>query len=431
MRNSCGNGPAVNRCSNFVAGFVVYQASITVNMKRASSYNDVVKHNVLTGFNRFVYLALIAIAINIVDSVQSGYGEFYDVYVLSVTSVLLLVSLLLHSRGFTLLAKVISLMSFNIAFFLISLEMGIRSATYLYYFPLILVYIYLFRSEGSKKYVLIFSGITILFLLLSLILADDHFQFPANRLIEAKRTFYLSFFLSFALTVYYFILIYNYQEKLYSRILVLENRRRKQELRSIIEKQETDNQNIVYALRDNINQTLAAVKMYQGEAMQQPQNKILLEKSYTLTDEAMRDVSKLCMQLHPAVIADIGLIEGMKDYAASLQTLYKVRIRFVCKDQLIEQLPLQDKLSVFRIMQDYLDITLHHSAASNINTEILYNPDKITLRLSQNDLQFRFLQQLKEAVQNSINNRVSYYNGNIEQWVKGEMETIVINLRLS
>ncbi|RXK62380.1 hypothetical protein ESA94_05050 [Lacibacter luteus] len=256
-------------------------------MKRASSYNDVVKHNVLTGFNRFVYLALIAIAINIVDSIQSGYAEYYDVYVLSVTSLLLVGSLVLHSRGFKLLAKVISLMAFNIAFFLISLELGIRSAVYLYYFPLILVYIYLFRTEGRKKYVLLFSGITILFLLLSLILADDNFQFPADRLHEAKRTFYLSFFLSFTLTVYYFILIYNYQERLYSRILVLENRRRKQELRSVIEKQETDNQNIVYALRDNINQTLAAIKMYQGEAMQQQHNKALLEKSYMLTDEAM------------------------------------------------------------------------------------------------------------------------------------------------
>lgn len=400
-------------------------------MKGASSYNDVAKHNVLTGFNRFIFLALIAIGINIVDSALSGYGEYYDVYVLSVASLLLIGSLILHSRGFTLLAKAISLMTFNIAFLLISLKLGIRSATYLYYFPLILVYIYLFRSEGSKKYVLLFSGVTVVFLLLSLLLADDHFQFPPDRLSEAKRTFYLSFFLSFSLTVYYFILIYNYQEKLYSRILVLENRRRKQELRSVIEKQETDNQNLVYALRDNINQTLAAVKMYQGEAMQQQHNKTLLEKSYLLTDEAIRDVSKLCMQLHPAVIADIGLIEGMNDYAASLQSLYKVQVRFVCKEPLIEQIPLQDKLAVFRILQDYLDITLHHSAASIINTELLFTSEAVVLRLNQNDPEFRFLQQLKATAQNSINNRITYYNGNVEQMVKAETETIVIHLRLS
>lgn len=400
-------------------------------MNRASSYNDVAKHNVLTGFNRFIFLALIAIGINIADSLLSGFNEYFDVYVLGAASVVLLVSLFLHYKGHTFAAKVVSLFTFNIALFLVSVELGIRSATYFYYFPLILVYIYLFRNEGKKKYVLIFSGITILFLLLSLIFADDHFQFPAERIYEAKRTFYLSFFLSFSLTVYYFILIYTYQEKLYSRILVLESRRRKQELRSVIERQETDNQNLVYALRDNINQTLAAAKVYQGEAMQQQHNKTLLEKSYSLTDEAMRDVSKLCMQLHPAVIADIGLVEGMKDYAASLQKLYKVQIQFICNDSSVESISLQDKLSVFRMMQDYMDITLHHSAASTIQAELLYSPEKITLRLCQNDLQFRFLQQLKASAQNSISNRVSYYNGTIEQEVKSETETIIIQLKLS
>lgn len=399
-------------------------------MKRTASYQDVAKYNVLTGFNRFIFLALIAIGINIVDSLLSGYGEYYDVYVLSIASVVLLFSLLLYNKGYTFAAKVVSLFTFNVALFLISIELGIRSATYFYYFPLILVYIYLFRNEGAKKYVLVFSVITIVFLLLSLLLADDHFQFPPERMQEAKRTFYLSFFLSFALTVYYFILIYNYQEKLYSRILVLENDRRKQELRSVIEQQETDNQNIVYALRDNINQTLAAAKVYQGEAMQQQQNRTLLEKSYALTDEAMRDVSKLCMQLHPAVIADVGLLEGMRDYAASLQKLYKVQIKFVCYDASVETVSLQDKLSLFRMMQEYVDVVLHHSAANVISLQLEYASGKVTLQLSQNDAGFHFLQQLKTTAQSSIYNRVSYYNGRVEQLTDGAAETIVIQLLL-
>ena len=399
-------------------------------MQVASSYNDVVKDNVLTGFSRFIFLALIAIGINITDSIESGYSEYYDVYVLCVAAVLLLFSLALHYKGYTLAAKIISLLTFNVALFLISIELGIRSATYLYYFPLILVYIYLFRNEGRRRYVLVFSSMTLLFLILSLIFADDHFQFSADRIHEAKRTFYLSFSLSFSLTVYYFILIYNYQEKLYSRLLLLENESRKQELRSVIEKQESDKQSIVYALRDNINQTLAAVKMYQGEAMQQQHTKTLLEKSYALTDEAMRDVLKLCMQLHPAVIADVGLLEGLKDYTASLKKMYKIRISFICNELLIEQISLQDKLSIFRMMQEYVDIVLHHSAATAIELKLQYTSGKATLQLSQNDLQFRFMQQLQSLPQSSIHNRISYYNGTIEHVITGEMETVRMNLQL-
>lgn len=398
-------------------------------MNRTASYQDVAKYNVLTGFNRFVFLALIAIGINIVDSLLSGFSEYYDVYVLCVASVVLLFSLLLHNKGYTFAAKVVSLFTFNVALMMVSVKLGIRSATYFYYFPLILVYIYLFRNEGRKKYVLIFSGITIVFLLLSLILADDNFQFPAARIYEAKRTFYLSFFLSFALTVYYFILIYNYQEKLYSRILILENDRRKQELRSVIEKQETDNQNIVYALRDNINQTLAAAKVYQGRAMEQ-HSKALLEKSYALTDEAMRDVAKLYLQLHPALIADIGLMDGMKDYTATLQKLHNVQIAFICNEPMIEHISLQDKLSLFRMMQEYVDIVLQHSAASSIELHLQYKNGEVTLTLMQNDLQFQFMQQLKAATQSSIQNRITYYDGTVEQLVNSEMETIAVHLLL-
>lgn len=399
-------------------------------MKAAPSDKTVEKGSVLTGFNRFIFLALIAIGINITDTLVSGYNEYYDVYVLVVASVILLFSLALHQRGFTLQAKIVSLLTFNIAFSLISIELGIRSATYLYFFPLILVYIYLFRNEGRKRYVLLFSVITLVFLILSLFLADDHFQFPPERIAEAKRTFYLSFVLSFALTVYYFILIYNYQEKLYNRLLLFENETRNRELRSVIEKQETDKQNLVYALRDNINQTLAAVKMYQGEAMQQQQNKTLLEKSYSLTDEAMRDVLKLCMQLHPAVIADIGLLEGMKDYAASLRKMYQLHVDFVCYESSIEEISLQDKVSIFRMIQEYTDMVLHHSAAKAMQLKLEYNHNEVLLQLSHNDLQFRFLQQLKNVPHSTIKNRISYYNGSVEQLLNSEWQTVKIKLRL-
>ena len=135
-------------------------------MKSATSFDDVVKHNVLTGFNRFVYFALLAIGINIADTFQSGYGEFYDVYVLSSAAFFLVLSLVMHHKGYTLAAKIVSALTFNVAFLLINLEMGIRSATYLYYFPLIRAFIYLFRAESKRRYVVLFSIVTILFLML-------------------------------------------------------------------------------------------------------------------------------------------------------------------------------------------------------------------------------------------------------------------------
>jgi signal transduction histidine kinase len=399
-------------------------------MNSASSPDDVVKHNVLTGFNRFIYLALVAIGINVADTFQSGYGDYYDVYVLSVAAVLLIASLAMHARGYTLAAKITSNFTFNIAFLLINLDAGIKSATYLYYFPLILAYIYMFRTEGKKKYVLIFSGTTILFLVCSLVFADDKFQFPPHQLSEAKHTFYLSFFISFSLTVYYFILVYNYQEELYNRILSLKTANRKQELRSLIEKQETANQNIVYELRDSVNQMLAASKMYLGEAITQP-NKELLERSYSLTNDAISAVTMLCIKLHPAVIADIGLVDGTREYIVELKKVNNIHVQFEYNDPAVETISQNDKFSVFRILQDYLELVLNNSAATKVVLNVQYMPGQVTLELSQNDLQFNFEKALKHATQSNINNRITYFNGVVHHKINGDVETSYIELSLT
>ena len=399
-------------------------------MTSASSLDDVVKHNVLTGFNRFIYLALLAIGINVADTMQSGYGDHYDVYVLAVAAVLLIASLVLHKRGHTLAAKIVSNLTFNVSFLLINLHMGIKSATYLYYFPLILAYIYMFRTEGKKYYVLIFSVVTILFLVCSLVFADDNFQFPAEQIVEAKRTFYLSFFISFSLTVYYFILVYNYQEELYSRIISLKAANRKQELRSLIEKQETINQNTVYELRDSVNQMLAASKMYLGEAIAKDDNKELLTKSYALTNDAINAVTMLCIKLHPAVIADIGLVDGTREYIVELKKVNNIHVRFEYNDAAVENISQNDKFSVFRILQDYLDLVLNNSSATKVVLNVMYKPAHVTLVLSQNDLQFNFVEAIKNSTHSSINNRITYFNGVLHQKVEDNFETSFIELSL-
>lgn len=399
-------------------------------MNDASSLNDVVKHNVLTGFNRFIYLALLAIGINILDSVQSGYGDFYDVYVLTIAACILVVSLLLHEQKYTLWAKIVSGLTFNVALLLIGLHTGVKSVTYLYYFPLILAYIYLFRTEGKKRYVIIFSAVTIGFLFISLVFSDEHFQYPPDQIVEAKRTFYLSFFISFSLTVYYFILIYNYQEELYNRIISLKASYRKQELRSLIEKQETANQNIVYELRDNVNQMLAAAKVYLGEAGTKSDNKELLAKSYSLTNDAMNAVTMLCIKLHPAVIADIGLVDGTREYIVELKKVNNIHVQFEYNDLAVETISQNDKFSVFRILQDYLDIVFKNSSATKVVLNVLYKPSQVILILSQNDLRFSFIKEINNSTQSSINNRITYFNGVMHQKTEGNFETSVIELSL-
>ena len=387
-------------------------------------------HKVLTGFNRFIYFALGAIVINIADSLYGPYKDYRAVYILSAAIVPLVISLILYKKNYRLSAKFISAAAFNLVFFLITMHIGQGGGTYLYYFPFIICFIYLFRAEGNKEYVWIFTAVSAGFLVFTLITAPDQppvFKVPDSKI---RQIFLLTFCISFILTIYFFYLIYNYQENLYSRLLKLEKNNKKQQLRSVIEAQETGIENIVNELRNNINQTLVASKFLLEKASEENDNKLLISKSYALTNDAIEALTILCIKLHPAVIADIGFIEGTNEYIHAINKISNSAIQFHCDNTAIEEMTGKDKIAVFRIIQDYLMIVLKNPGSSRVSIEVQYKPPALTLALSQNDTAFNFTKGGHPGL-TSINNRITYFNGKIRQKRQDHLETSVVELSLN
>jgi glucose-6-phosphate-specific signal transduction histidine kinase len=388
-------------------------------------------HKVLTGFNRFIYFALVAIAINIADSFYGPYKDYTAIYILSATIPVLIISLVLHKKNYRLSAKSISAIAFNVVFLLITMHIGQRGGTYLYYFPFILCYIYLFRAEGNRKYVWTFTTISLCFLVYTLIAAPD--EPPVFKVSDAKmkQIFLLTFCISFVLTVYFFYLIYSYQENLYTRLLGLEKNNKRQLLRSVIETQETSIENIVNELRNNINQTLVASKFFLEKASEEENNQPLISKSYGLTNDAIEALTRLCIKLHPAVIADIGFIEGTREYIHVLKKINHSQIQFHCTDSGIEEMTAKDKISVFRIIQNYLMIVLKNPGSSQVNIEVNYQRPIIRIIFSQNDPGFNFMKAGHPFDLDDIHSRITYFNGTIRQNSQDKFETSIVELSLN
>lgn len=389
------------------------------------------EHKVLTGFNRFIYFALAAIVINIANSLYGPYKDYIAVYILSISAVILIISLVLNKKGYPLAAKTITALTFNMIFFLITMHIGLKGGSYLYYFPFMLAYIYLFRTTGNKRYVQAFSIISLSFLAVSLIVAPNDppvFKVPEYKM---KQIFFITFLISFSLTVYFFVLIFSYQEKLYSRILDLEKIGKRQQLRSIIETQETSIQSIVHELQNNVNQTLAASKFFLEEAGEGGDNRMLVSKSHGLTNDAINALTMLCITMHPTVVTDVGLIDGIRQYIVELKKISPAQIHFECNDASIEEINQKDKISIFRIIQNYLSLVIQNPATSMVNIEVSYKTALLTLILSQNDPSFNFMKAGQAFNLSNISNRITYFNGTIRQKQEGKFETAVVELSLS
>jgi glucose-6-phosphate-specific signal transduction histidine kinase len=401
-------------------------------MTPTESTRDLIsEHKVLTGFNRFIYFALAAIVINIANSLYGPYKDYIAIYILSITAVILIVSLILNKKNYPLAAKTITALTFNMVFFLITMHIGLKGGAYLYYFPFMLAYIYLFRTTGNKKYVQAFSIVSLSFLAVSLIVAPNDppvFKVPEYKM---KQIFFITFFVSFSLTVYFFVLIYSYQEKLNSRILNLEKIAKRQQLRSIIETQETSIQNIVHELQNNVNQTLTASKFFLEEASEGGDNRMLVSKSHGLTNDAINALTMLCISMHPTVVTDVGLIDGIRQYIVELKKISTVQIQFECNDPSIEKVDQKDKISIFRIIQNYLSLVIQNPDTSTVNIEVSYKAALLTLVLSQNDPNFNFMKTGQPFNLNNINNRVTYLNGTIRQKKEGKFEISILEISLS
>jgi glucose-6-phosphate-specific signal transduction histidine kinase len=165
--------------------------------------------------------------------------------------------------------------------------------------------------------------------------------------------------------------------------------------------------------------------------MEDDHDRELVSKSHEMTNEAINALTLLCIKLHPAVITDVGFIEGIREFIAELKKISTVRVSFEYDGTAIEKIDDRDKISIFRIIQDYLILILKNSSASLVKIKVRYQSPLLTLTLSQNDPFFNFIKAGQAFNLNDINNRITYYKGTVRQKQEGLFETSVVEFSLS
>lgn len=213
-----------------------------------------------------------------------------------------------------------------------------------------------------------------------------------------------------------------------TKLLEYEKAKRREVLRSVIETQESEREMIAYELRDKVNQTLAYSKMMLGSATAKNSGKNLLTMISENIHETIDELNRISTNLTPSVITMIGFLAGMKEYINDVQKRYPVKITCKCEDEKIEQLSMNDKISIFRIVQNYLLILTRTVACKNISIEVKRAGSKLLLKMKHDNLKFELPLQSKEFV--DIEHRLEYYDGAWQQFNEKNRKTLVIELEI-
>jgi signal transduction histidine kinase len=156
----------------------------------------------------------------------------------------------------------------------------------------------------------------------------------------------------------------------------------------ILELQDVERRRIARELHDSVGQYLAALKINLGglqrrESASPPQNQPLLAESVDLTDRAILEVRTISHLLHPPLLDELGFHSAARWYAEGFAKRSGVRVELHLTE-IVERLPKEIELALFRVLQESLTNIHRHANASQVDIAVDCTDDDVVLCVHDN-----------------------------------------------
>jgi len=175
---------------------------------------------------------------------------------------------------------------------------------------------------------------------------------------------------------------------------------------------DTERSDIGKELHDNINQLLAASKMYIDMAQSGGLNsKMYLSRSSQYTREAIEEIRKLSKGLTSDIIKNLGLTEAIDKIARDTMEMSSLKISVLL--QRFEENDFDDKfkLNVYRIIQEQLNNILKHASATSASITLKRLTRSLVLTISDDGVGFDTCKKQKGIGLANIKSRAITYKG--------------------
>lgn len=201
-----------------------------------------------------------------------------------------------------------------------------------------------------------------------------------------------------------------------------------------IQVQEREREQIGKELHDNINQILAATKLYLDIAMKESGEEAVTEillKSHKNLQSAMEEIRQLSQSLVAPSLGGITLDQALKRLTDNLPLASTLRIHLDTKDYTEDVADEGMKLTCYRIVQVQLNNIIKHARASEATIR-LKRSDHLELTIRDDGIGFNPGKATAGIGLRNIRNRVGYYNGTVaihSEPGKGCALSVIIPLR--
>ena len=207
------------------------------------------------------------------------------------------------------------------------------------------------------------------------------------------------------------------ERKLLERELLYQKKQERQNIiKAVINAQEKERAEIGRELHDNVNQLLAASKLYQHQSLSEPVKRIeYISKSQEYLASAMEELRKLSHALvGPTHDETMGLIASLAKLLSDISSLKKIEINFIYETYREEETEPGLKMVIYRIVQEQLNNILKHSQASKVEVELKKEANCLQVSITDNGKGFDPSEKRNGIGLKNIKNRAEIYNGIVE-----------------
>jgi len=183
-----------------------------------------------------------------------------------------------------------------------------------------------------------------------------------------------------------------------------------------IDGQERERKEIGKELHDNINQILSTTKLYldlaQNTSTGQTAEMIGMGSKNIM--EAINEIRKLSRSLVPPTLGDLGLIESVRDLCENFNNTRTFKVKFEHRNIRERQLADNQKLMLFRIIQEQTNNIVKHAKAKNVIISLRANKGSINLEITDDGQGFNLKKTKKSVGLTNIINRAELFNGKVD-----------------
>lgn len=188
-------------------------------------------------------------------------------------------------------------------------------------------------------------------------------------------------------------------------------------MEAIIQTQEEDQSRYARELHDGLGPILSTLKMY-IEWMVNEQNTInrekIMQQSIYNIDEAISRLKEIANNLSPHVLQRFGLINALQTYTDQVKSA--INIDIVISSNILERLPVNIEITLYRIMLECINNSLKHAQAKKILIKFRINENILAINYSDNGKGFNVEKTMKEGKGMglyNIENRVKLIGGEL------------------